>query len=262
MKVYLDLLQKVLDKGVPTSDRTGIGTRSLFGTESITVDLAKGFPLLTTKKVNFKSIVAELAGFLEGTTSLTRMRELGTNIWDANVAAVGGGDYLGRIYGSLWRDWRGHDQLSEIVKEISENSNSRRLLVTAWDPMYTDTACLPSCITQFQFKVQDKELHCSVYSRSCDIFIGLPFDLASYALLTEIVAQQTGLNLGKLTVHFGDLHLYNNHIEQAKEQLVRQPYDLPKLVLSSYTTIDNFMPKMASVIFYKHYKSIQGALNV
>lgn len=234
MKQYLELLQDVLQNGVEKGDRTGTGTLSVFGRQ-MRFDLSKGFPLVTTKKVHFKSVVAELIWLLSGSTNVKWLNENGVTIWDEWCNEDG---ELGAVYGHQWRNFGGEpfgvysegvDQITEVIEEIKRNPNSRRLLVTAWNPMETGYAALPPCHVMFQFGVVDSKLNCMFTMRSNDVFLGLPFNIASYALLTHMVAQQCDLEIGELVYSGIDVHLYKNHIDQAKLQLSREPFPLPKL---------------------------------
>ena len=228
MRQYLDLLRDVLDNGTDRPDRTGTGTRSVFGRQT-RFDLGRGFPLLTTKKLHIKSIVYELLWFLRGETNVLWLQERGVRIW--NEWADENGD-LGPVYGSQWRSWpdgRGGtiDQIANVVNSIKTKPDSRRHIVTAWNPAEVDEMALPPCHCLFQFYVADGKLSCQLYQRSADIFLGVPFNIASYALLTMMVAQVTGLKLGDFVHTLGDAHLYHNHFEQAKLQLTRKPKPLP-----------------------------------
>lgn len=239
MKVYLDLLQQVLEHGRPRADRTGTGTRSLFGAQ-IRCDLRSGFPLLTSKKVHWRSVVGELIWFLRGDTNVRWLQEHGIRIW--NEWADENGD-LGPVYGAQWRSWRTADgrtidQLAQIVEAIRRDPTSRRLVVSAWNVGELDQMALAPCHTLFQFYVDPTEgtLSLQLYQRSADIFLGVPFNIASYALLTCLVAQVTGLRPGDFVHTFGDLHLYENHLEQAKEQLQREPRPAPQVALNPAVT--------------------------
>lgn len=267
---YVSLLRLIMDKGDFRVDRTGVGTKAIFGSR-LTWNLQDGFPAVTTKKLYFKSVAAELAGFLEGTTSAARMRELGTNIWDANVNAphwqnnpnCRGKDDMGKIYGALWRDFNEVDQLQEMIWKLEEDRSNRRMVVSAWDPSLRLKQCLPPCHIFFQFFVREnKFLDCQWYIRSADAFLGLPFDIASYALLTHIMAQQVKLKPGLLIMVSGDTHIYINHIEQVKEQLKRVPYKAPTLDLWDGATINNFHPDMAKLENYAYHPSIPAPMAV
>ena len=248
MRAYLELLKKVLEEGVDRNDRTGTGTRSIFGYQ-MRIDLAEGFPLLTTKRVHLKSILHELLWFVRGQTHVGHLQEVGVTIWDewatADQTARFGrseGD-LGPVYGHQWRNFGasqredgtyrrdGVDQLSAVVSAIRENPNSRRLIVSGWNPKEAEQVALPPCHTMFQFYVEGDRLSCQLYQRSADLFLGVPFNIASYALLTLMVAQVTGLKGGHFIHTFGDVHLYQNHFEQARTQLSREPRPLPTMVL-------------------------------
>ena len=233
MRQYLDLLRDVLDNGTDRPDRTGTGTRSVFGRQA-RFDLAKGFPLLTTKKLHIKSIVYELLWFLRGETNVRWLQERGVRIW--NEWADENGD-LGPVYGSQWRSWPdGHggtiDQIKNVVTSIRIKPDSRRHIVTAWNPAEVDDMALPPCHCLFQFYVADGKLSCQLYQRSADLFLGVPFNIASYALLTQMMAQVTGLEPGEFVHSFGDLHLYHNHFDQVRLQLTRSPRPLPRLTIN------------------------------
>ena len=233
MRVYLDLLQHVLDNGVDRGDRTGTGTRSVFGYQ-MRFDLAAGFPVLTTKKLHLKSIIHELLWFLKGDTNIAYLRENGVTIWDE--WADENGD-LGPVYGAQWRSWpapdgRHIDQIANLLNQIRANPQSRRLIVSAWNPALVDEMALPPCHCLFQFYVADGKLSCQMYQRSADIFLGVPFNIASYALLTMMVAQVSGLKPGEFIHTLGDAHLYSNHFEQARRQLSRTPKPLPVMRLN------------------------------
>ncbi len=233
MKVYHDLLRHVLEHGHRKEDRTGTGTLSVFGYQ-MRFDLAEGFPLLTTKKVHLKSIIHELLWFLQGSTNIRYLKENGVTIWDE--WADENGD-LGPVYGKQWRRWqtadgRSIDQISRLVDGIRHSPDSRRHLVTAWNPGEVDNMALPPCHALFQFYVADGRLSCQLYQRSADIFLGVPFNIASYALLTHMVAQACDLEPGDFVWTGGDCHLYLNHLEQAREQLTREPRPLPRLRLN------------------------------
>ncbi len=233
MQIYLELLQEILDQGVPKPDRTGTGTLSLFGRQ-LRFDLQSGFPLLTTKRVHWKSVVYELLWFLRGDTNVRWLQEHGVTIWDE--WADKNGD-LGPVYGAQWRSWPlpdgGHvDQLSEVIDQIRTQPHSRRLLVSAWNVADLPKMALAPCHVLFQFYVANGRLSCQLYQRSADVFLGVPFNIASYSLLTSMVAQVCNLQPGEFIHTFGDVHLYRNHIDQARLQLERTPRDLPKLRLN------------------------------
>src|SRR5947208_5335594 len=230
MKQYLDLLELIRDTGVEKLDRTGLGTRSIFG-HQMRFDLAKGFPLVTTKKVHLKSIIYELLWFLRGETNVHWLQEHGVTIWDEWADASG---ELGPVYGRQWRSWPTPDggvidQIANVVSAIRRNPDSRRLIVTAWNPADVDKMALPPCHCLFQFYVADGRLSCQLYQRSADAFLGVPFNIASYALLTFMVAQVSGLDAVEFVHTLGDAHLYLNHLEQARLQLSRAPRALPRM---------------------------------
>jgi len=232
MKAYHDLLRHILDHGAQKHDRTGTGTISCFGYQ-MRFDLSEGFPLITTKKLHVKSIVHELLWFLAGDTNIKYLQENGVRIWDEWADAEGD---LGPVYGYQWRSWhtpdgRVIDQIANVVEMIKKNPDSRRLIVTAWNPADVDRMALPPCHALFQFYVAGGKLSCQLYQRSADVFLGVPFNIASYALLTLMMAQVCGLKPGEFVHSFGDVHLYNNHIEQAKLQLTREPRALPTMVI-------------------------------
>ncbi|HVV27587.1 MAG TPA: thymidylate synthase [Rhizomicrobium sp.] len=233
MRQYLDLLRLVRDTGVEKTDRTGTGTRSIFG-HQMRFDLAEGFPLVTTKKVHLKSIIYELLWFLRGETNVRWLQERGVTIWDEWADANG---ELGPVYGYQWRSWPRErdgtiDQISNLIRDIKANPDSRRLIVTAWNPADISKMALPPCHCLFQFYVAEGRLSCQLYQRSADVFLGVPFNIASYALLTMMVAQVVGLAPGDFVHSFGDAHLYLNHLEQADEQLSRKPFPLPTMRLN------------------------------
>ena len=233
MRQYHELLELVLKDGLEKRDRTGTGTLSVFGHQT-RFDLGKGFPLVTTKKLHLKSIIYELLWFLKGDTNVHFLQEHGVRIWDEWADEKG---YLGPVYGQQWRSWpKGDggtiDQIAQVVADIKRNPDSRRLIVTAWNPADIGMMALPPCHCLFQFYVANGRLSCQLYQRSADIFLGVPFNIASYALLTMMVAQVTGLKPGEFIHTFGDAHLYLNHLEQAREQLTRRPYPLPIMTLN------------------------------
>lgn len=230
MRTYLDLLQHVLDNGFDRGDRTGTGTRSVFGYQ-MRFNLEEGFPVLTTKKLHLRSIIHELLWFLKGDTNIAYLKENGVSIWDE--WADENGD-LGPVYGYQWRSWpapdgRHIDQIANLLKMLHGNPNSRRLIVSAWNPALVDEMALPPCHCLFQFYVADGKLSCQLYQRSADIFLGVPFNIASYALLTMMIAQVTGLKPGEFVHTLGDAHIYANHFDQAREQLARTPKKLPQM---------------------------------
>jgi thymidylate synthase len=233
MRQYLDLLKDILDHGVDRPDRTGTGTRGVFGRQ-MRFDLADGFPMLTTKKLHLKSIIVELLWFLRGETNVKWLQDRGVSIWNEWADADG---ELGPVYGKQWRSWaapdgRTIDQITWVRDEIIRNPNSRRLVVSAWNPADVDQMALPPCHCLFQFFVADGKLSCQLYQRSADVFLGVPFNIASYALLTILMAKATGLKPGEFVHTFGDVHLYANHFEQARLQIARTPKSLPRLTLN------------------------------
>ncbi|PIE45520.1 MAG: thymidylate synthase [Gammaproteobacteria bacterium] len=233
MKQYLTLLQHILDNGSEKSDRTGTGTISVFGYQ-MRFDLAAGFPLVTTKKLHLKSIIHELIWFLQGDTNIKYLTDNGVSIWDEWADEKGD---LGPIYGHQWRSWgapdgRVIDQISQVIEQIKTTPDSRRMIVSAWNVGEIDRMALPPCHAFFQFYVADGKLSCQLYQRSCDVFLGVPFNIASYALLTMMFAKVTGLALGEFVWTGGDVHLYTNHLQQARLQLQRQPYPLPTMTIT------------------------------
>lgn len=230
MRQYLDLLQDILDNGTVKTDRTGTGTRSVFGRQ-LRFNLAEGFPLVTTKKLHLRSIIHELLWFLKGDTNIKYLKDNGVSIWNEWADEDGN---LGPVYGSQWRSWpapdgRRIDQITQVLDQIRQKPDSRRHIVSAWNPAEVDQMALPPCHALFQFYVADGKLSCQLYQRSADYFLGVPFNIASYALLTYMFAQQTELQPGEFVWTGGDVHLYANHLEQARLQLTRQPYALPQL---------------------------------
>lgn len=234
MKQYLDLLQEIMEHGTVKSDRTGVGTKSIFG-HQMRFDLSEGFPLLTTKKVHLKSIIHELLWFISGDTNIKYLKDNKVSIWDE--WADENGD-LGPVYGKQWRSWaapdgRSIDQLSEVIETIKKNPDSRRMIVCAWNPADVDKMALPPCHCFFQFYVADGKLSCQLYQRSADTFLGVPFNIASYALLTMMIAQVCGLKAGEFVHTTGDTHIYLNHFDQVREQLSREPRALPKMLINT-----------------------------
>ncbi len=237
MRAYLDLVRDILDNGTEKRDRTGTGTLSVFGRQ-LRFDLAEGFPLVTTKRIHLKSVVHELLWFLAGDTNIAYLNDHGVTIWDEWADARG---ELGPVYGRQWRSWaapdgRVIDQMAEVVEAIRKNPDSRRLIVSAWNPADVPAMALPPCHLMFQFYVADGRLSCQMYQRSADVFLGVPFNIASYALLTQMVAHVTGLQPGDFVHAFGDTHLYLNHLDQARLQLTREPRPLPRVVLNPDVT--------------------------
>jgi len=264
MRLYLDLLEKLLDEGVTKDDRTGTGTRSLFG-HQMRFDLSQGFPLLTTKKLHTRSIFHELLWFLRGDTNVRYLHEHGVSIWDEWADEDG---ELGPVYGRQWRSWpapdgRTHDQISWVVDEIRRNPDSRRLVVSAWNVADLERMTLPPCHALFQFYVALGRLSCQLYQRSADVFLGVPFNIASYALLTQLVAQVTGYEPGDFVHTFGDVHLYSNHVEQARLQITREPRPLPRLRLDpSVTSLFDFEYQHIAVEGYDPHPHIPAPVAV
>jgi thymidylate synthase len=264
MQQYLDLLNHILDTGVSKTDRTGTGTISCFGYQ-MRFDLNKGFPLVTTKKLHVKSIIHELLWFLQGDTNIKYLKENGVRIWDE--WADENGD-LGPVYGKQWRSWEGKDgkvvdQISELINQIKKTPDSRRLIISAWNVADLPDMALMPCHTIFQFYVAEGKLSCQLYQRSADVFLGVPFNIASYALLTLMIAQVCDLQPGEFIHTFGDVHLYNNHIEQAKLQLTRTPFALPEIKLnSSVKNIFDFKFEDFELINYQSHPAIKAAVAV
>jgi thymidylate synthase len=233
MQAYLDLVKHILENGTDKSDRTGTGTRSVFGYQ-MRFDLSEGFPMVTTKKLHLRSIIHELLWFLKGETNIKYLKDNGVSIWDEWADENG---ELGPVYGKQWRSWTGadgktHDQIVDLIQQIKKNPDSRRLIVSAWNVAELPNMALMPCHTLFQFYIADDKLSCQLYQRSADVFLGVPFNIASYALLTMMVAQVCDLQLGDFVHTFGDVHLYNNHFEQAQLQLTRTPFPLPQMKIN------------------------------
>ena len=264
MRQYLDLCRRILTEGTKKEDRTGTGTISLFG-HQMRFDLSEGFPLLTTKKLHTKSIAYELLWFLKGDTNVRYLQENGVRIW--NEWADENGD-LGPVYGKQWRSFQGAngktvDQIQWVVDEIKRNPNSRRLVVSAWNPAELDEMALPPCHCLFQFYVSEGKLSCQLYQRSGDTFLGVPFNIASYALLTHMIAHVTGLKPGEFVHTLGDAHLYLNHLEQVNEQLQREPYPLPTLKLNpDVRSIFDFTYEDIEIVNYRAHPHIKGRVSV
>ena len=264
MKQYHDLLRHILENGVQKHDRTGTGTISCFGYQ-MRFDLAEGFPVLTTKKLHLKSIIHELLWFLKGDTNIKYLQENGVKIWDEWADADGN---LGPVYGHQWRSWaapdgRTIDQISDLVTMIKKSPDSRRLIVSAWNPADVPNMALPPCHCLFQFYVADGKLSCQLYQRSADTFLGVPFNIASYALLTLMVAQVCGLKPGEFVHTFGDVHLYNDHIEQAKLQLTREPRPLPTMEIDpSVTDLFAFRFEHFTLKDYDPHPHIKASVSV
>jgi len=264
MQQYLDLLQHILDKGVAKSDRTGTGTLSCFGYQ-MRFDLQEGFPLVTTKRLHLKSIIYELLWFLKGETNIQYLNEHGVSIWDEWANEEG---ELGPVYGKQWRSWEGADgntvdQISDLIQQIKTNPDSRRLIVSAWNVAELPKMALMPCHTIFQFYVAEGKLSCQLYQRSADVFLGVPFNIASYALLTMMVAQVCGLQPGEFIHSFGDVHLYNNHLEQTKLQLSRKPFQLPTMKLNpSIKNIFDFKFEDFALENYQFHPAIKAPVAV
>ena len=264
MKPYLDLLERILETGAPKSDRTGTGTRSVFG-HQMRFDLAAGFPLVTTKKLHLRSIVVELLWFLRGDTNVQFLRDNKVTIWDEWADAAG---ELGPVYGHQWRSWPtpggGHvDQVSQVLEELRRNPDSRRLIVSAWNVADIPRMALAPCHVLFQFYVAEGRLSCQLYQRSADVFLGVPFNIASYALLTMMVAQVSGYQPGEFIHTFGDAHLYNNHLDAARLQLSRAPRPLPRLRLNpAVTSLFDFRYEDVEVVGYEPHPHIPGKVAV
>jgi thymidylate synthase len=264
MRQYLDLMRDVRENGVKKEDRTGTGTLSKFG-HQMRFDLSEGFPVITTKKLHLRSIIYELLWFLRGDSNISYLKDNGVSIWDE--WADDNGD-LGPVYGVQWRSWPtpdgGHiDQISQIVQQIRENPDSRRIMLSAWNVAEIENMALPPCHCLFQFWVADGKLSCQLYQRSCDIFLGVPFNIASYSLLTHMLAQQTDLNVGDFVWTGGDCHLYSNHLEQADEQLQREPLPLPRLAIKRRPpSIFDYEYEDFEILNYESHPHIKAAVAV
>lgn len=265
---YEDLLRDVLENGARKGDRTGTGTRSVFGRQ-IRYDLAEGFPLITTKKVSFHNVALELLWFLRGGTNVRWLQERGVHIWDEWADKDGN---LGPVYGEQWRSWptadgwggEEHiDQIANVVQQIKDNPDSRRHVVTAWNPAEIDDMALPPCHILFQFYVVDGKLSCQLYQRSADLFLGVPYNIASYSLLTAMIAEQVGLKPGEFVWTGGDCHIYDNHVEQVEEQLTREPFPYPSLGFNLYVqSIFDYKLEDLRLANYKHHPAIKGKVAV
>lgn len=264
MKQYLDLMQEILDKGSKKTDRTGTGTYSLFGRQ-LRFDLAQGFPLVTTKKLHLRSIIYELLWFLKGETNIKYLKDNGVSIWDEWADENG---ELGPVYGSQWRSWpasdgRHIDQITQVLQQIKSKPDSRRHIVTAWNPAEVDKMALPPCHALFQFYVADGKLSCQLYQRSADYFLGVPFNIASYALMTHMFAQQCDLEPGEFVWTGGDVHLYTNHLEQAKLQLSREPFAIPQLVIKRKpASLFDYQFEDFEIVNYQSHPSIKAPIAV
>ncbi|WP_327142265.1 thymidylate synthase [Nocardia sp. NBC_01327] len=260
---YEDLLKLVLESGTPKADRTGTGTRSIFG-HQLRYDLSQGFPLITTKKVHLKSIVYELLWFLRGDSNVGWLQEHGVSIWDEWADADGD---LGPVYGVQWRSWPTPDgthidQISQVLQTLRTDPDSRRMIVSAWNVAELNRMALAPCHAFFQFYVADGKLSCQLYQRSADLFLGVPFNIASYALLTHMVAQQTGLLPGDFVWTGGDVHIYDNHVAQVREQLTRTPFPFPKLQLRPAPTLFDYAYEDVEIQDYQHHPAIKAAVAV
>lgn len=261
MKQYLDMLRYVLENGVDKMDRTGVGTRSVFG-QQMRFDLSRGFPLMTTKKMHLKSIIHELLWFIKGDTNVKYLQDNGVRIW--NEWADENGD-LGPIYGSQWRNWNGEgiDQLAQVVDKLKNNPNDRRMIVSAWNVSKIPEMHLPPCHMMFQFYVANGKLSCMLYQRSCDMFLGVPFNIASYALLTMMLAQVCNLEPGEFVHTLGDTHIYHNHFEQVRTQLTRKPLKLPEVKINPLLkNINDFKFEDIELIGYESYGALKAQVAV
>ncbi len=264
MQNYLELARKVLREGCQKGDRTGTGTLSVFG-HQMRFDLSKGFPLVTTKKVHLKSIIHELLWFISGSTNVKYLQDNGVRIWNEWADEKG---ELGPVYGKQWRSWplpngKEVDQLKEVIDQIKTNPNSRRLIVNSWNVGLLDQMALPPCHMFFQFYVADGKLSCQLYQRSADLFLGVPFNIASYAILTHLVAQVCNLKVGDFVHSFGDVHIYNNHIEQMKTQIERTPYDLPTIKINpDVKNIEDFKYEDFEIYNYRCHPKLTGKVAV
>ncbi|PPK61660.1 thymidylate synthase [Malaciobacter marinus] len=287
MKQYLDLLQHILDKGIKKEDRTGTGTTSVFGYQ-MRFDLSEGFPLVTTKKTHLKAIISELLWFIEGSTDERRLAEIHFDdkrenlidkktVWTANANKQGKDlgyintdtiKELGPVYGSQWRSWEGAngkkvDQLADVINQIKTNPDSRRIILNAWNAAEIENMALPPCHTFFQFYVANNKLSCQLYQRSADVFLGVPFNIASYALLTMMIAQVCELEVGDFVHTFGDAHIYSNHMEQVKLQLTRTPYEKPEMKINKdIKNINDFKMSDFELVNYKCHEAIKGEMAV
>ena len=274
MKQYLDLLKKIMDEGTDRPDRTGVGSRAIFG-QSMRFKMSDGFPAMTTKKLAFETMKAELIWFLSGSSDNKKLNEMGCHIWDGNANA----DYwkpkakfegdLGRVYGVQWRSWKSPytdvpiDQIANVVNQLKKNPQDRRIIVSAWNPAELDMMALPPCHLLFHFFCVGKKLSLLMYQRSCDTFLGVPFNIASYSLLLHMVAQVTGLEANEFVHILGDTHIYLNHFEQVKEQLARAPYPLPKIWLNpEIKNLEDFKMTDIKLVDYKYHPTIKAPMAV
>ncbi len=261
MKQYLDVLRDIMENGTDKPNRTGIDTRSVFGRQ-MHFDLSKGFPLVTTKKVFLKGIIHELIWLLSGNTNIKYLTDNGVKIW--NEWADENGD-LGPVYGAQWRNFNGEgvDQIRDVIERLKKDPNDRRMIVCAWNPAQIEQMALPPCHCFFQFYVADGKLSCQLYQRSCDMFLGVPFNIASYSLLTMMIAQVTGLGLGEFVHTLGDAHIYHNHFEQVREQLSREPYELPTMKINpNVKNIDDFKYEDFELVNYQSHDKLIGVVAV
>lgn len=261
MKQYLDLLKLVMETGVDKPNRTGIDTRSVFGAQ-MRFDLSKGFPLVTTKKTHLKSIIHELIWLLSGNTNIKYLQDNNVRIWNEWADENGN---LGPVYGAQWRNFNGEgiDQIKDVVHRLKTNPNDRRMIVSAWNPAQIDKMALPPCHAFFQFYTANGKLSCQLYQRSCDLFLGVPFNIASYALLTMMMAQVTGFEPGDFVHTLGDAHIYHNHFDQVKEQLTRTPYELPTMKINpDVKDIDSFKYEDFELLNYQSHPTLKGVVAV
>jgi thymidylate synthase len=264
MQQYLDLMKDILETGVSKTDRTGTGTLSVFGRQ-LRFDLSKGFPLVTTKKLHIRSIIYELLWFLNGDTNIKYLKDNGVSIWDEWADADGN---LGPVYGYQWRSWPGRDnekidQISKLIHQIKSKPDSRRHIVSAWNPADVDSMALPPCHAMFQFYVADGKLSCQLYQRSCDTFLGLPFNIASYALLVHMIAQQCDLEVSEFIWTGGDVHIYSNHLDQVNLQLTREPFPLPTLQINRKpSSIFEYQFEDFEIVNYQSHPGIKAPIAV
>lgn len=261
MKQYLDLLQHIMENGTDKPNRTGIDTRSVFGAQ-MRFDLSKGFPLVTTKKVHLKSIIHELIWLLSGNTNIKYLKDNNVRIWNEWADEDGN---LGPVYGAQWRNFNGQgiDQIKDVVNRLKTNPNDRRMIVSAWNPAQIDQMALPPCHAFFQFYTANGKLSCQLYQRSCDMFLGVPFNIASYSLLTMMMAQVTGFEPGDFVHTLGDAHIYHNHFDQVKEQISRTPFELPQMKINSdVKNIDDFKYEDFELVNYQSHGKLEGVVAV